>query len=433
MLGYEASPVSPRLFLTNNHVLDAAGRAEASDVEFGYEYGPGGVLRTARTIEFDPEAFFLTDAVLDFTLVAVRAADGLEEFGWLTLNDDDGAVLADEYVNIIQHPNGRPKQVVLRDNQVTDILPDFLHYRADTEPGSSGSPVFNDQWEFVGLHHSGVPKRNDRGQVLARGGAVWTAALGEGAIDWVANEGVRAGRILAYLKLAVLPDGQRQARDELLSAVIRRPSLSGSAGPRRLSSQARTGAVPMSVHSTTAEAAPVAGGPTVHIPIHVTVSVNGAGVPTVSVGVPVGVPVATPEAGDFAEAISIDPDYDAREGYDDKFLGTGALTVPLPVLPAALRADAARNRKADANDDAHALPYHHYSVVLNGRRRLAFFTAVNIDGRSAKSPKREKTMVLRPRVGRDEQIGNELYEGNPFDRGQLVRRLDPAWGGRRRW
>ncbi|HVK11474.1 MAG TPA: DNA/RNA non-specific endonuclease [Gemmataceae bacterium] len=425
VLGYGSGAlVSPRLFVTNNHVLGSAGQAAASAVEFGYEHTPGGALRAARAAEFDPEAFFLTDPVLDFTLVAVRAADGLAEFGHLTLNEDDGAVLTGEAVNIVQHPGGRPKQVVLRDNRVTDVLPDFLHYRADTEPGSSGAPVFNDQWELVGLHHSGVPKRDDRGRVLARGGGVWAPGMGEVAIDWAANEGVRAGRILAYVRRTVLADGQAAARDELLAAVIRRPGLSASNPPERLSSQGRSGAVLMSARTASAEPGPTVAGPTVHIPIHVTVSVTGAGVPTVTVGVP-----SSAVDGDFAEAISIDPDYDSREGYDSRFLGTGSFAVPLPILPAALKADAAQNRRADAGADPHVLPYHHYSVVLNARRRLAFFTAVNIDGRSTRSPKREKDKwFFDPRVGRDEQIGNDLYEANPFDRGHLVRRLDPAWG-----
>jgi endonuclease G len=30
-----------------------------------------------------------------------------------------------------------------------------LHYRSATEPGSSGSPVFNDLWQLIGLHHYG--------------------------------------------------------------------------------------------------------------------------------------------------------------------------------------------------------------------------------------------------------------------------------------
>src|SRR5262249_15737374 len=135
VVGYgSGAMVSRRLVLTNNHVPAAGNWAAWSAVEFGYEYAPGGRLQAARTFTFAPDDFFLTDPSLDFTLVAVAAGDGLGDFGWLTLNDDDGAVLKNEYVNIVQHPNGRPKQVALRDNLVTDILTDFLHYRADTEP-----------------------------------------------------------------------------------------------------------------------------------------------------------------------------------------------------------------------------------------------------------------------------------------------------------
>jgi endonuclease G len=99
------------------------------------------------------------------------------------------------------------------------------------------------------------------------------------------------------------------------------------------------------------------------------------------------------------------------------------------MLPAELLADAARNRRTDAGADSHELPYHHFSVVLNSRRRIALFTAVNVDGRSAKSPKRERDKwFFDPRVQKGEQVGNELYAASSFDRGHLVRRLDPAWG-----
>jgi len=84
-----------------------------------------------------------------------------------------------EYVTIIQHPEGKRKQIALRENQVVDMLDDFAHYRTDTAPGSSGSPVFNDQWEIVALHHSGVPKKDSQGRILARDGSVWDSSMGE--------------------------------------------------------------------------------------------------------------------------------------------------------------------------------------------------------------------------------------------------------------
>ncbi|MEM8504755.1 MAG: trypsin-like peptidase domain-containing protein [Cyanobacteria bacterium P01_D01_bin.1] len=59
-------------------------------------------------------------------------------------------------VSLIQHPQGGRKEVVLYSNQVQAIYKDWIQYQTDAEPGSSGSPLFNDQWQLVGLHHSAV-------------------------------------------------------------------------------------------------------------------------------------------------------------------------------------------------------------------------------------------------------------------------------------
>ncbi len=55
-------------------------------------------------------------------------------------------------VNIIQHPKGRRKEVVLSNNKVQKLTENFILYTADTDFSSSGSPVLNQQWQLVGLH-----------------------------------------------------------------------------------------------------------------------------------------------------------------------------------------------------------------------------------------------------------------------------------------
>ncbi len=135
-----------------------------------------------------------------------------------------------------------------------------------------------------------------------------------------------------------------------------------------------------------------------------------------------------PSGGIIDEAVSIDPDYGNREGYDPDFLGTGAARVPLPKLSTELKAKAAVNLNANGADK-HVLPYHHYSVVMNAERRLAFYTAVNIDGSIFYNLKREPDKwFFDPRLKKSQQTGNDVYAKNPLDRGHLVRRLDPAWG-----
>ncbi len=80
------------------------------------------------------------------------------------------------------------------------MLDNFVHYRTDTSPGSSGSPVFNDQWEIVALHHSGIPKKDSQGRILATNGAVWNQSMGADKIHWIANEGIRISKILRHIQ-----------------------------------------------------------------------------------------------------------------------------------------------------------------------------------------------------------------------------------------
>jgi hypothetical protein len=60
-----------------------------------------------------------------------------------------------EKIFVIGHPNGDALSISLYDNILLDYDDRYVHYRSPTEPGSSGSPVFNDAWELVALHHWG--------------------------------------------------------------------------------------------------------------------------------------------------------------------------------------------------------------------------------------------------------------------------------------
>lgn len=215
--------ISPRLLLTNNHVLERAEEAALSEVEFDFELDYAGNLRTSVSFELRPDDFFVTDIELDFSLVAVapNAELGHEprEWGWNRLLEQDGLVVRGESVTVIQHPNGEAKQIALRENRVIDLLDSFTHYQTDTAPGSSGSPVFNDQWEVVALHHSGVPERDGSGNIMAVNGRTWTPSMGDHRIKWIANEGVSMRRVATFIKnFSDLSTTAKKLRDELFTA-----------------------------------------------------------------------------------------------------------------------------------------------------------------------------------------------------------------------
>ncbi|ALS77906.1 endonuclease [Planococcus kocurii] len=332
--------VSPNLLLTNNHVLETAESAMYAVAEFNYQDDVHFMPLEIISFRLDPRLFFITNEALDFTLVAVEPNNSnavpLSNFGYLPLLPKPGKILEGEYVTIIQHPNGGPKAITIRENEVKFISSDFVQYVSDTEPGSSGSPVFNDQWMVVSLHHAGIPDPNDNNV-------------------WIANEGIRISSIIQHLsdkRGGIENEESRKLLDQLLSVV-----MPGST------------ATPMEV----------------------------------------GV---------------LDADwYAGATGYNPAFLGE-RFTVALPGLSDAMLADVAKT-----TDGKLELDYTHFSIAMSQSRRLAFFTAVNIDGNQLVDVKRSRDRwYFDPRIDESYQLGNDFYQSNDIDRGHLVRRRDPNWG-----
>ena len=214
-----ASLVGPRLLLTNNHVLPDVATAEQAVAEFKAEVDLDNHSETIVAYRLDPQALFLSDEHLDYTVVAVRVEAGAkppgEDFGWNRLVAQQGKLATGEPVNVVGHPMGRLKEIAVRNNATLVLLDEFLHYATDTEPGNSGSPVFNDQWEIVALHHSGVPATDDDGNWLKPDGTRWRPEDGDSAVHWIANEGARVSVLLRHLAERPVSDAQRQVLAEL--------------------------------------------------------------------------------------------------------------------------------------------------------------------------------------------------------------------------
>jgi hypothetical protein len=183
------SLVSPyEHFLTNNHCVDSESEANSLEVRWRYQYsgcGTGGVATDTVT---DGARFVATNQKLDYSLLYFDADAPAARYGHLTLGASTPAV--GTRIWIPQHPGGNPKRfavasdldaggnatiqaVGLKGNgKGTDV-----GYFADTEGGSSGSPVltYSEPYQVVALHHFGT------------GGA----ACGSSAM----NQGVDIGKI----------------------------------------------------------------------------------------------------------------------------------------------------------------------------------------------------------------------------------------------
>jgi V8-like Glu-specific endopeptidase len=148
------------LMMTNHHVINARNEGEpaapAADLE----------LQAKNTsVLFDYDADEL-DGVEVATL-ALEAWESALDYAILRVPPTGRSPLRRSTkpivkgsdpipVNIIQHPGGRGKRFAIRNNLVSASTETNLRYFTDTEAGSSGSPVFNDEWEVVALHRASV-------------------------------------------------------------------------------------------------------------------------------------------------------------------------------------------------------------------------------------------------------------------------------------
>lgn len=355
--------VAPGLLLTNNHVIPDAEAAADFIAEFDYELDSDDRPRAPQRFRLDPVQAFRTSTDLDYTLVAIQPSNALTSFGWLPLDPRTDKILEGEPVVVVQHPQGREKQLCLFHSELVDRDGPYIYYTTDTEIGSSGSPAFNRNWQVFGLHHA-----------LAA-----TERTAKGAVH--ANEGIRVSAMVADL--------QAQA-PELAERVL-------------------------------AQVVQATGRPTAPL---------------------VSVPAVSSEGelerrGTVLRSHPI-AHYAGRTGYDPAFLGAGKLAVPLPVLADTLADDVTRMA-----DGEFVLPYMHFSAVMSQSRRLAVFTACNIEGATHRSLGRgdrnplkpgveleasADKWLLDPRIPRDAQLGPELYDATKFDFGHVTRRQDPIWG-----
>lgn len=210
--------VSNSLFITNNHVIGSVAQARKAKIEFNYQQDRDGNNQYVDTFSTNPDSVFYTNQALDFTLVRLKKKSSLNfiprnnllnprvseleanldlvqpnfdfgnwirrffyhagsKWGWLSLINSTYSV--DQHVNVIQHPRARRKEVSLQDNNIRNIYTNHIRYTTDTEPGSSGSPVFNNAWDLIALHHAAGEKVNGL---------------------WVSNQGVRIDKIIANIR-----------------------------------------------------------------------------------------------------------------------------------------------------------------------------------------------------------------------------------------
>jgi V8-like Glu-specific endopeptidase len=156
--------LAPDLIITNHHVINARDddepAASAADLQLQalgavaqFDFDSAEVAPTDERVKA-LEAFSPLTGPLDYAILRLvnpqPARPALQLRRAPTTLPEDVA----EYpsLNIIQHPQGGPKMVAFRNNNIYRATATEMLYFTDTQRGSSGSPVLDDQWQVVALH-----------------------------------------------------------------------------------------------------------------------------------------------------------------------------------------------------------------------------------------------------------------------------------------
>lgn len=429
--------VSGSWMLTNWHVFRHVEMAEESEVHFFYEYNTLGHPLAPVVFKFDTSKFENSE-VLDYCFVGLQLTDitgtvQLSSIGHLYLDRDSGKISDGERLNIIHHPQGLPKQISIRENKFVGVDCQHIFYETDTAPGSSGSPVFNDQWQVVGLHHKSVPKLSKDGkEYLDKDDEVIPVI--DGKIDvtrvvWEKNEGVRISVILKDLEqrklAALLADLSKLPPSEILSFGINGGNM---VQPHATTKPTENGIKEASLGQHI----------TIQVPTEALSQEAAIEICLTSkkIGYLNGLPVsvgqqAMPNAENGMDELLLEiakaekergVDFSNCKGYDADFLG---VRVPFPQPKPALRSQLARLK-----DGSIELKYYHYSVIFNAVTKMPLISGVNVEGDATKrldDSKRKDDWLRDARIDVDVQLDDKFYRKSRFDKGHMGRFEDANW------
>lgn len=432
--------VAPDLLMTNRHVAElfTTGLGDRQLV-FNSTYGTGIDFKREEPDEdatlLDVRQVVMIHPYWDMALLRV---DGLgPQHKPLRLSLKDPATLGSREVAVIGYPAFDPRNQVDVQNQVFGsvynvkrLQPGFLNARQDigsfghtvsalthdssTLGGNSGSVVFDPATEEVlALHFAGIYLKSNYGvpcAELGRDGRVIDAGVG------FAGDPQRAP--VSWASLWNDLDNERTRRmAPMASASASSGSVASGLAATKVS-EVRDGAITLSV------------------PLEVTIRLGTA---TTQAAAREG--AAIPAVQDLTEKARQpthdDEDLATRPGYDDQFLG-----VPAP-LPKATDQSVVALQSGGSS----VLHYHHFSVVMHKGRRLALFTASNVNtSKAARRPEPGRDYTRKgltglddgdveqwftdPRISEQYQLPDRFFtnDDGAFDKGHIVRRDDVAWG-----
>ncbi|MFC4477344.1 DNA/RNA non-specific endonuclease [Flavobacterium chungangensis] len=426
--------VSKNLMLTNWHVFQTKGMATESEAHFFYEYDNLGHPIDPVIFKMDASKFY-NDKELDYCFVGIAPMDvnnqySLEDISYLYLDKLAGKIgeVGVEKLNIIHHPLGDYKQLSIRENKFVGIDDIKIYYETDTAQGSSGSPVFNDQWQVVGLHHKSIAKMTEDGEhYLDKDGKIIPEY--DGKIDitkvvWLKNEGIRISTILKHVR-------DKNPNDPIITAIEQLPrkeilTFSVDGKP--------TNDAPIkNIEKESAMETNNSKNITISVPVDALSSENSIDISLSTKKISnIVAAESKPEKGpnnelllEVAKTNKEDGiDFSACIGYLPNFLGKN---VPMPIPKSGSDTE---KETALLKDRSMILKYFNYSLIFNAVKRMPLISAVNVSGDPClrvDNSERSDDWLRDARIDKTCQLDDKFYAHSNFDKGHMSRYQDAKW------
>lgn len=421
--------VSDSLLLTNWHVFKKRSDTEESEVQFFYEYDAHGHPVSPVIFRFNSSKYFANEP-LDYCFVEVESFDitgkvPISSIGYLYLDKALGKIGEKnvEKLNIIHHPQGDYKQISIRENTFIDIDATRIFYITDTAQGSSGSPVLNDQWQVVGLHHKSIAKMTpDEKHYLDSQDNIIPVIddkIDVTKIVWLRNEGIRISVILNHI-------AKEYPGEELLKRIeVPPPAENLKFAVNAFDNNLNNNNNMQNSNNENIN---------INVPVKSLRKDSSIEISLFSKSLVQGVSrTAEPTGSDKELADSLldeiakadrekAVDFSKCNGYDENFLG---VKIPLP-KPNKRTA----KQLALLKDKTNELKYFKYSVIFNAAKKMPALSAVNVEGDPSKrldKSDRKDNWLRDVRIDTECQLYDKFYAKSGFAKGHMSRFEDANW------
>lgn len=168
--------------LTNWHVLSFEGADPSSvSAEFGLDTDAKGKPVQATLFDCDPNSI-RTDKGNDWGVVTVEKPLP-DSFPIVDIMAQSALPVLEGLTFIVQHPSGGRKRIAYVRNNITFFNDQVVQYVTDTQVGSSGAPVLNEDGKLIAIHHAGGRPQEVAGKQPVK-----------------KNEGIRISRVIEGLQ-----------------------------------------------------------------------------------------------------------------------------------------------------------------------------------------------------------------------------------------